>query len=246
MMATAGTWESEAEHWLQWARTPGHDVFQYFWPAFAADILPARPGRLLEIGCGEGRVLREAMEIDGSGPSAVIGLEPAPTLVRSARDADQRPSYVAGDATALPFRQATFDTVVAYNSLQTMCEVDDMAAAVREAARVVRAGGSFCVCVAHPMTDIGLVASPDGAGLRSYFERQRVEETVTQDGLPMTFRGWTYTLEDYVRAFDAAGFVVDRVREPRPSEEDVAARPSLAKWRQIPLFLMMRGVLPNA
>jgi hypothetical protein len=31
----------------------------------------------------------------------------------------------------------------------------------------------------------------------SYFERSRVEETVERDGFRMTFRGWTYTLEDY-------------------------------------------------
>ena len=57
----------------------------------------------------------------------------------------------------MPFADATFETVVAYNSLQTMRNEGDMAAAVREAGRVVKPGGHFCICVAHPLTDFSVV-----------------------------------------------------------------------------------------
>jgi hypothetical protein len=78
----------------------------------------------------------------------------------------------------------------------------------------------------------------------SYFEHQCVNETVTKDGLEMTFHGWTYTLEDYGRALEEAGLLVERVREPVPSAEDVTKRPSLEGWRRIPLFLFVRAVRP--
>jgi hypothetical protein len=58
----------------------------------------------------------------------------------------------------------------------------------------------------------------------------------------MRFRGWTYTIEDYARAFEAAGLRIDRLREP-PA---VAAQGTPASngdvWRRLPLFLFLRGV----
>lgn len=235
-------WETEAANWIAWARTPGHDVFEHFAPAFFDEILPEPGGLALEIGCGEGRVVRRLLEHR----HRVVGLDASPTLVRSALDANATAGYVGGDATALPFAAATFGVVVAYNSLQTMQREDDMASAVREASRVLKPGGYLCACVAHPMTDLALItASGSDAELdysASYFEPREVSETVNQRGLGMTFHGWTYTLTDYVRAFEDAAFVIDRMREPRPREEQIAARPSLARWRRLPLFLFIRGI----
>lgn len=234
------TWEQEARNWIAWARTPGHDVFPSFAPAFFDDIVPAAHGCTLEIGCGEGRVAREL----ASRGHAVVALDASPTLARAARDADAESAYLIGDGTRLPFADAAFQTVVAYNSLQTMPLMADMAQAVREAGRVLKPSGHLCLCVAHPMTDVGRItdASGDLVITGSYFEHQRVDETVTKDGLEMTFRGWTYTFEDYARALEDAGFLVERVREPVPSEEQAAKRPSLEGWRRLPLFLFIRAV----
>ena len=235
-------WEDEAANWIAWTRTPGHDVFEYFAPAFFDEMLPHPNGLALEIGCGEGRVARELSQRG----LRVAGLDASPTLVRSAHAAARTAAWVVGDATALPFADATLALVIAYNSLQTMQRAGDMARAVREAGRVLSVGGSLCVCVAHPMTDLALItATGTDAELdysASYFEPQEVAETVNRRGLSMTFHGWTYTLEDYARAFEDAGLVIDRMREPRPSEPSIEARPSLARWRRLPLFLFIRGV----
>lgn len=230
-----GAWEQEAANWVRWVRTPGNDVFPYFAPAFFEEILPAAPGRTLEIGCGEGRVARELRALGHD----VIALDPSPTLVRAARGLDVKSAYVAGDGTRLPFADGAFATVVAYNSLQAMADVDDMPRALLEAGRVVRPGGYFCACVAHPMTDMALVDGASGGdGAASYFERRRVDTTVNKNGLTMRFHGWTYTLEDYAAALTEAGFMVERMHEPQPRGE--GAR--LDRWRRIPLFLMLRAV----
>lgn len=235
------SWEDEAANWVAWARTPGHDVFPYFSPSFFDEILPEGRGRTLEIGCGEGRVARALVERGHS----VVGIDGSRTLIRYARHADAASDYAVADGTALPFADATFDTVVAYNALQAMAEVGDMERSVREAGRVVKPSGHLCLCVAHPMTDIGRLkgVSPDGeitfAG--SYFERERVNDSVTKDGLSMTFHGWTYTLEDYARALEGAGFLVERVREPLPSAE-ASTRRDLRAWTRVPLFLSIRAV----
>jgi SAM-dependent methyltransferase len=152
---------------------------------------------------------------------------------------------VAGDGTRLPFADATFETVVAYNSLQTMALVTDMARAVGEAARVLKPSGRLCFCVAHPMTDIGRLDQSDEGEIviaGSYFENELVDDTVTHEGVTMTFHGWTHTVEDYARTVEDAGMVIEKLREPRPSGEGAEARRSLERWRRVPLFLFVRAV----
>jgi demethylmenaquinone methyltransferase/2-methoxy-6-polyprenyl-1,4-benzoquinol methylase len=51
--------------------------------------------------------------------------------------------FVAGDATALPFRDETFDDAVISFGLRN---VADVPAALREMARVVRPGGRLVIC----------------------------------------------------------------------------------------------------
>jgi SAM-dependent methyltransferase len=232
------SWEQEARNWIAWARAPCHDVFPHFAPSFFAEIVPAARGLTLEIGCGEGRVARELV----ARGHRVVAFDSSPTLVRAAREADARAAYLTGDATALPFAGATFKTVVAYNSLQTMAALPDMARAVREAGRVLEPSGRLCLCVAHPMTDVGRMeeaaVGDDLVIAGSYFERRRVNETATKDGLTMTFHGWTYTLEDYVRALEDSGLFIERAREPLPA----AVRPDLQRWTRVPLFLFVRAV----
>ena len=127
------------------------------------------------------------------------------------------------------FPMAAVSLAVAYNALQV---VADMAATVAEIARVLEHGGTLCACIAHPVTDLGRF--DDGRGreraftLRDgYFDNVRVDDTVESNGLTMTFRGWTYSLEDYSVALEDAGLRVEAIREPRP-----AGSPSrYERWR---------------
>jgi ubiquinone/menaquinone biosynthesis C-methylase UbiE len=120
-------WEQEAENWIGWARKPGHDAYWLYRDAFF-ELLPP-PGRAtLDVGCGEGRVMRD---LTARG-HRVVAVDASPTLVRAASQADAEGEYLVADAAALPFDDASFDLVVAYNSLM---DVQDMPGAVREAAR---------------------------------------------------------------------------------------------------------------
>jgi ubiquinone/menaquinone biosynthesis C-methylase UbiE len=172
-------WEQEAENWIAWARTPGHDAYWQFRDAFF-ELLPP-PGRAtLEVGCGEGRVARNL----AARGHRVTGVDASPTLLQAAREADPAGEYVLGDASGLPFADASFDLVVAYNSLM---DVQDMPAAVGEAARVLERGGRFCVCVTHPLVDAGRFSAREGDAPfvidGSYFGRRRFEATFERAGL---------------------------------------------------------------
>jgi SAM-dependent methyltransferase len=110
-------------------------------PLFEAVLAATKVGpgtRLLDIGCGSG--LAAAM---AAGLGAVVsGLDAAEALVAIARERTPAGDFRAGEMEALPFADASFDVVVAFNSLQYAATP---ANALREAARVVRPGGLVAI-----------------------------------------------------------------------------------------------------
>ena len=94
--------------------------------------------RLLDIGCGAG-FLSNALAREGYD---VVGLDASEASLAVARCHDETNSvrYDAGDALALPYPVDSFDAVSAMDFLE---HVEDPAAVVAEAARVLRPGGTF-------------------------------------------------------------------------------------------------------
>jgi SAM-dependent methyltransferase len=219
--------EERAQGWLDWARTPGHDAYWIYRDAFFA-LVPAPGAATLEVGCGEGRVARDLV----ARGHCVTGLDASPTLLRAAAQADPRSRYVEGLAEALPFEDGAFDLVVAYNSLM---DVIDMPAAVREAARVLVSGGRLCACITHPLPDAGAWRDDETyAVTESYLEQRRMSVPLERDGLAFTFDSRCFPLEGYTRALEEAGLLIEAIREP--------ADPAGGRWARIPMFLMWRAV----
>ncbi len=92
----------------------------------------------LDIGCGTG-VLSQII-LDASSPSKVKAVDPSEEFIAFAHDhvADNRVSFVVGDAQSLPFEPAQFDAVVSGLVLNFVPRLD---LAVSEMRRVVRPGG---------------------------------------------------------------------------------------------------------
>ena len=127
--------------------------------------------------------------------------------------------------------------MVAYNSLM---DVDDMPAVCAEIGRVLEPGRRACVCVQHPVWDAGKFVGrgPDAPFELgpTYFGPRPFAATEERNGLAVNFRGWCYSIDDYARAFEASGFVIEALREPRPGP---GASPTSRGWR-LPIFLMLR------
>jgi SAM-dependent methyltransferase len=228
-------WESVAADWIVWARD-SRDAYWEFRDVFFA-LVPEPGRRTLEIGSGEGRVSRDL----AARGHDVVGVEPSRTLRESALAMDADGEFVEGSAESLPFPDESFDLAVAYNSLM---DVADMPKAVAEASRVMAGDGRLCICVTHPFADAGRFDSndPDAAFVvhDSYLEVRQLNERFERDGLGMTFRGWCYPLEAYARAFESAGLVIERMREPAVSSATVARRPDAVRWQRMPMFLFVR------
>jgi SAM-dependent methyltransferase len=100
--------------------------------------------RVLDVGCGTGTLARAAI---AAGLAAEItGVDPIPEYVAFAREGVRhgRAEFHVGDAASLAFPAGSFDAAL---SLLVLQEFADPRPAVREMARVTRAGGIVATCM---------------------------------------------------------------------------------------------------
>ncbi len=133
-------WDEYAEFY-DWenARTMGRRDLA-FWTAFVSES----KGRVLELGCGSGRVTGP---LSRSG-ARMVGLDRSPAMLRLAVRRLKRRAPAArllqGDVTALPFAVSSFDTVVApYGILQSLLSDKALNQVLEGVVRVLAPGGRF-------------------------------------------------------------------------------------------------------
>lgn len=131
-------------------------------PAWALELTRALTrGRVLDVGCGEGRYL---------GPGAV-GLDVDASRLRLARGRSRL--VVAGDARRLPFLGGSFDTAYAHRVLNDTGDVDGSLA---EIARVLKTEGQLLVFTrARPASGDRLDRWNGEERLRPHFADVRVQ-----------------------------------------------------------------------
>lgn len=155
-----------------------------------AKIIPTARGRVLELGVGSGLNLPH---YDPERVDQVLGLDPSPGLLDSARDAARAAPFevelVEGSAERLPFEDAGFDTVVVTYSL---CSIPDVGAALAEARRVLRPDGAL-LFIEH-----GLAPDAEVARWQRRLDRYW---TVCAGGCHLD--------RDMPRLIEAAGFAVE-------------------------------------
>jgi SAM-dependent methyltransferase len=236
-------WQLEGENWAYVTRhrhlaSDHHQDFNF--PYFLS-LLPSPSGRTLEVGCGEGRIVRALR----AGGYEIEGVDVSETLVAAARRADPHGRYAVADAAALPYPDDSFELVVAFMSLQ---DIDDFGQAIAEAGRVLESGGRFCFAILHPLRTAGTFPTEASGALTiegSYFERREFMVADEIDGVRVEMYSEHRPLEAYTLALQAAGFVLEAVREPRPFEDVIRSDGSgiSEKWRRIPLVLHVRAEL---
>lgn len=233
-------WEAEARQWIQWARTPGHDSYWRFHRDQFLRLLPPPGRQTLDIGCGEGRLARDLKELG----HRIIGIDSSPSLIAAARELDPSMDLRLADAAALPLDDACADLAVAFMSLQ---DIDGMPAAIREAARVLQPGGRLCLAIVHPINSVGRFeeATADAHFVikGDYLHAFHYADAVERDGLTMTFNSQHLPLEAYFMALEAAGFLVEALREPSVPEHAIFSGAG-RRWQRIPLFLHLRALRP--
>lgn len=209
-MNLADAWERHAPDWLAWADPAHRDGFcAVTWPALR-ELLPPPDGLVLDLGCGEGRGLREL----GAAGYDVIGVDRSPTLVRAAaRQGPGRSRFVLADAVRLPLPDARVGAVFASMSL---LDIDDLDGALSELRRVLRPGGVLCAAIVHPFMSAFESESLHTATIElagPYLRPRQYEDRITRDGRSMTFTSMHRPLREYFDRLFSLGFVITGIRE---------------------------------
>jgi ubiquinone/menaquinone biosynthesis C-methylase UbiE len=104
---------------------------------------PDRPGpaTLVELGCGDGRVLVAALGGDPGAWSA-IGIDLLEARVRRAREAHAGLALVVANGTALPLPDDSVDVMVAFTLFSSILDQGMARSVAAEMARTMRGGGS--------------------------------------------------------------------------------------------------------
>lgn len=253
-------WNANAEAWTKLARA-GYDVYRDYLntPAFF-DMLPDVEGLTgLDIGCGEGHNTR----LLAKRGARVTAIDISDVFVKHAREMEEAEppgmSYLVASAVELPFADSTFDFATAFMTFMDIPETDRVLA---ESYRVLRPGGFLQFSITHPCYDTphrrnlrdekGLTYAIEVGGYFRNLEGEISEwlfssaPSRAKEGLPK-FKTplFTRTLSQWLNMLVQVGFLLERVEEPRPSDETVRACPQVQDAQVVAYFLHVRVRKPT-
>jgi SAM-dependent methyltransferase len=193
-----------------------------------------RGQRMLDLGCGEGRFCRMLAERR----AGVHGIDVIAQMARTARargTADD--AYALASAESLPFADATFDLTVSY---VTLVDIVEYAAAICEAARVLRPGGRFVVANLNFVTaSQGWQRDDDGNRLYHRIDRYADEFPQVYEWSGMRIVNWHRPLANYMHAFLSSGLLLRDFLTPVPEDHTLRDDPQMEDWLRVPLFNVM-------
>ena len=251
--AARDAWDAGADAWLQFVRS-GADYYRthVHGPALLNACAVALGEEVLDLGCGEGFFTRALAKRGGR----VLGIELSTKMLEYARAEEARQPlgirYQLGSAARLEeqFASGTFDLVSSCMAIQDM---SNPAGCIAGSARLLRPNGRMVFSVPHPCTDTPFREwERDAAGRKVALEVDRYFETGPGEchwNMPRLAYQWTTpcwrrTLEEWCSMIAAAGFLIERLYEPRPDEKQVSMRPELDDCARLPYFLIFRLVKP--
>ncbi|HEY4491540.1 MAG TPA: methyltransferase domain-containing protein, partial [Acidobacteriota bacterium] len=159
----------------------------------------------------------------------------------------------------LPFADGAFDFATAFMSLMDIPETTE---ALTEAYRVLKAGGFLQFSISHPCFD-----TPHRRNLRDengrtyaieighYFDNPngKIDEWLFKGAPAHVKQGlrkfktpkFTRTISQWINLLIDRGFIIERMAEPRPSDETVSACPKLQDAQVVAYFLHIRVRKPG-
>ena len=252
-------WDENAETWTHLARA-GYDVYRDYLntPAFLAMLPDVQGLQGLDIGCGEGSNTRRVAERGAQ----MQAIDISDVFIRHAREAERLAPlgimYQVASAVKLPFPESHFDFATAFMSLMDVPETERV---IAEAFRILKPGGFLQFSITHPCFDTPYRRNCRAEGrtyaieIGDYF--RRLEGEISEWIFRAEPRDWkfrlrpfriprfTRTLSTWLNWLLDAGFVIERLGEPRPSNEVVRAQPRLQDAQIVAYFLHVRVRKPT-
>ena len=225
-------WTDAAEDWFQQDQSIRTGMLDSWMLEALGEVTGTS---ILDIGCGEGRFSRLLANLGAT----VTGLDLTLPFIERARSlAVGNDTYIVGNAEDLECIESnSFDLAVSYIVLVDLL---DYSKAIESAYRVLKPGGRLVICNVHPMRTSVPYGWINQGGRKLFYAL----DNYTDEG-PREFEWWGKsfvnmhrTLSSYIAAFLDAGFVLERLFEPVPSEEQLAANPTFDDEYRAPNFII--------
>lgn len=244
-------YERNAQAYTDHVRDPHASPFHslYEKPAMYALTPPLRGLRVLSVGCGSGE---DSEHLRKMGAKESVGIDLSEALIHEATEAYPLCEFQVMDMEAITFPSASFDFV--YSSL-ALHYSDDIEKVFMGISRVLRPCASFLFSVGHP-TRFSLEEIEDSKirkvrRLEIKKDRETHTEMVTGDCLsirkilnalgPHTATIYSYPLGEIAKRSFEAGFLIERIVEPRPLPTLSKKDPQLyARLSKIPEFIIFK------
>jgi 2-polyprenyl-3-methyl-5-hydroxy-6-metoxy-1,4-benzoquinol methylase len=244
---TRAAWNAGARGWDEFVET-GADYYRHevIGPGLLAACGPVRGLEVLDLGCGQGYFSR----LLATSGARVTGIDLSDELIALARKKEEAAPLgieyhvLSAREVNRRFEPATFDVVTACMAVGDMADVQ---ATLRSAFEVLRPGRRMVFCESHPGTDTPFrewVRNETGdktvLKIDRYFDSGPRVCHWAQAGrdAPWDTPYWRYTLAEWTGMTAEAGFLIRRLHEPRPTEEQVRRIPDLDDSRKVPYFLV--------
>lgn len=215
----AGMYDGFAEEYLAHASNGAFNA-QYDRPAVLAVLGSVRGLAVLDLECGPGLY---AQELLAQGARRVVGVDGSAEMIRLASQRVAGPVSFHFQDLQAPLACASdgeFDVAV---MALVIHHLDDRVSALREVARALRLGGRLVISTHHPTGDWVRHGG-------SYFTVEKIRERWRQ-GWQVAY--WRQPLAATSEEFAAAGFLIERIHEPRPSAAKQERYPQDAAWLSV-------------
>lgn len=207
-------WSANAKQYLAEHPSLGDVRFQWGpegWTEEDLQILPAAPGRILEVGAGAAQCSRWL----ASKGHNVTASDISKGMLSAAELLNEKTGIafplIHSSIDAMPFGDSSFDTV--FTSFGALSFIPDLGPAFAEVFRVLSPGGLWAYSVTHPFSWV-FPDSPytdDLKVIRPYGKR---EAYVESDRAGTSYAEFPHTLSDHINGLVRAGFAIDDILEP--------------------------------
>lgn len=214
------------------------------WPELQA-LLPDFTGkRVLDLGCGFGGLCRYAAR---RGAARVVGLDLSRRMLQEAAARTSHPhvTYQLGSMTELGFARASFHVVLSTLALHYVRHLRPLFQTI---ARILVPGGHFVISFEHPLFTANEGQSwytVDGQRLHwplDNYHREGPRRTNFLDGDVLKYH---HTVSTYVNALLDAGFTINRLVEPAPTEAMLHQHPDWSDEVRRPMFMIISATLAH-
>ncbi len=249
-------WNENAKVWTKLARA-GYDIYRDYLntPAFF-EMLPDINGLAgLDIGCGEGYNTR----LLAKQALSVTAIDISDVFISYAQEKeDEYPlgiKYKIASAADLPFENNSFDFVTGFMSFMDIPETEKVLA---EAFRVLKPNGFLQFSIEHPCFSTHYrenLRNDNGRtyaiAVGDYFYNPNGEITewifsstpkeIKQSMKKFKVPKFTHTISEWLNLLINTGFVLEEIREPRPTDEIVKKCPQLQDAQVVSYFFHVKA-----